>query len=128
MNTQANFPWFILIAPLVSAVLIQLFTRKHRSFSAMISVTSVCFTLIAAVFVFFGPDSTQPNEIPWLDFGPAFRVPIGMTVDHLSKVMLLIVTGIGALVHIYSLVYMAEDESEGRYFGNLSLFMFSMLG
>jgi NADH-quinone oxidoreductase subunit L len=128
MNTQANFPWFILIAPLASAGLIQLFTRKHRSWSAKISVTSVCFTLLAAIFVFVGPDSTQPNEIPWLDFGPVFRVPIGLTVDHLSKVMLLIVTGIGALVHVYSLVYMGEDESEGRYFGNLSLFMFSMLG
>ena len=128
MNTQANFPWFILIAPLVCAGVIQLFTRKHRSFSAMLSVTSVCLTFVAAVIVFFGPDSTQANEIPWLDFGAAFRVPIGVSVDHLSKVMLLIVTGIGALVQIYSLVYMAEDESEGRYFGNLSLFMFSMLG
>jgi NADH-quinone oxidoreductase subunit L len=128
MNTQANFPWFILLAPLASAVLIQLFTRKNRSFSALLSVTSVCFTFLAAIFIFFGPDSTAPNEIPWLDFGAAFRVPIGLTVDHLSKVMLLIVTGIGALVHIYSLVYMADDESEGRYFGNLSVFMFSMLG
>jgi len=128
MNTQAYFPWFILGAPLASAVVIQLFSRKHRSISAMLSVLSVCITLVAAVFVFIGPDSTQPNEFPWLDFGPAFRVPIGVTVDHLSKIMLLIVTGIGALVHIYSLVYMADDESEGRYFGNLSLFMFSMLG
>ena len=42
--------------------------------------------------------------------------------------MLLVVTGIGTLVHIYSLVYMEEDESEARFFGNLSLFMFSMLG
>jgi len=128
MNTQDNFPWFILIAPLVSAVLIQLFTRKHPSLSAMLSVTSVCFTFVAAIFVFIGPDATRPNEIPWLDFGPAFRVPIGLTVDHLSKVMLVIVTGVGSLVHIYSLVYMDGDESEGRYFGNLSLFMFSMLG
>ena len=84
--------------------------------------------MLASVFVFFGPDSTAPNEVPWLDFGPAFHVPSGVTIDHLSKIMLLVVTGIGALVHIYSLVYMAEDESEGRYFGNLSLFMFSMLG
>jgi NADH-quinone oxidoreductase subunit L len=128
MNTQANFPWFILIAPLLSAVLIQLFTRKNASLSALISVVIVCFTFIAAVFVFVGPDAAQPNEIPWLDFGPAFRIPIGLTVDHLSKIMLLIVTGVGALVHIYSLVYMAEDESKARYFGNLSLFMFSMLG
>jgi len=128
MNTQAYFPWFILFAPLVSAVVIQLFGRKHGASSAKLSVATVWLTLVAAAFVFFGPDSTQANEIPWLDFGPAFRVPIGFAIDHLSKVMLLIVTGVGALVHTYSMVYMAEDESKGRYFGNLSLFMFSMLG
>ena len=123
---DARFPWFILLAPLVSAILIQLFTRKSRSVSATLSVGSVAFTLIASLFVFAGPDGS--SEIPWLDFRPAFYVPIGVTVDALSKVMLLVVTGVGTLVHIYSLVYMREDESEARFFGNLSLFMFSMLG
>ncbi len=123
---DARFPWFILLAPLISTVLIQLFTRKSRGLSATISVASVAFTLLASLFVFAGPEGT--SEIPWLDFRPAFYVPIGVTVDALSKVMLLVVTGIGTLIHIYSLVYMGEDESEARYFGNLSLFMFSMLG
>ena len=123
---DARFPWFILLAPLVSAILIQLFTRKSRGTSATISVLSVSFTLLASLFVFFGHYGT--TEIPWLDFRPAFYVPIGLTIDDLSKLMLLVVTGIGTLVHIYSLVYMEEDESEARFFGNLSFFMFSMLG
>src|SRR5258708_33708800 len=107
MNTYANFPWFILLAPLVSAVVIQLFTRKSRGLSATLSIAAVCFALLGSIFVFFGPSGgKEANEIPWLDFGPAFRVPIGMLVDDLSKVMILIVTGVGALVHIYSLVYM----------------------
>ena len=127
MDTQTNLARFILIAPLVIAVCIQLFGRKHHSLSAKVSVIAVCLTFVAAAFVFFGPDATPPGE-PWLDFGPAFRVPIGLAVDHLSKVMLLIVTGIGSLVQIYSLVYMGEDESKARYFGNMSFFMFSMLG
>jgi NADH-quinone oxidoreductase subunit L len=123
---EARFPWFILLAPLASAIVIQLFTRRSRGMSATISVATVCFCLLASLFVFAGGNGT--SEVPWIDFGAAFRVPIGVTVDELSKVMLLVVTGIGALVHIYSLVYMGEDESEGRFFGNLSLFMFSMLG
>ncbi len=127
MESHAYFPWFILLAPLVSAVLIQLFLRKSRGLSATISVGAVCFSLLASIFVFFGPDSVKPNEIPWIDL-PGFRVPIGVTIDALSKVMLLVVTGIGALVHIYSLVYMHGDDGEARFFGNLSLFMFSMLG
>ncbi len=123
---DASFPWFILLAPLVSAILIQLFTRNSRSLSATISVASVAFTLLASHFVIAGPDGT--SEVPWLDFRPAFYVPIGVQVDALSKLMLLVVTGVGTLIHIYSLVYMGEDESEARFFGNLSLFMFSMLG
>ncbi len=123
---DARFPWFILLAPLISAVLIQLFTRHSRTLSATISVGSVAFTLLASLFVFVGGDGS--SEIPWLDFGTAFYVPIGVTIDPLSKLMLLVVTGVGTLVHIYSLVYMHEDESEARFFGNLSLFMFSMLG
>ncbi|MCE9612059.1 MAG: NADH-quinone oxidoreductase subunit L [Chthoniobacter sp.] len=127
MESHAYFPWFILLAPLVSAVLIQLFLRRSRELSATISVGAVCVSLLASVFVFFGPDTVKANEIPWIEL-PDFHVPIGVTVDALSKIMLLVVTGVGALVHIYSLVYMKGDESEARFFGNLSLFMFSMLG
>ena len=123
---DARFPWSILVIPLISAILIQLVFRKSRGWSATISVLAVSLTLIASLIVFFGGNGT--SEIPWLDFRPAFYVPIGVTVDELSKLMLLVVTGIGTLVHVYSLVYMGEDESEGRFFGNLSLFMFSMLG
>lgn len=124
---DARLPWFILLAPLISAVLIQLFTRQSRSVSAFISVGSVAFTLIASILLFMNP-AEGSSEIPWLDFRPAFYVPIGVDVDQLSKLMLLVVTGVGTLVHVYSLVYMHEDESEARFFGNLSLFMFSMLG
>src|SRR6201986_1540519 len=123
---DARFPWFILLAPLISAILIQLFLRKSRSSSATISVVTVAFTFIASLLVFAGGNGT--SEIPWLDFRPAFYVPIGVTIDEMSKLMLLVVTGVGTLVHVYSLVYMEHDESEARFFGNLSLFMFSMLG
>ena len=49
-------------------------------------------------------------------------------IDQLSKGMLFVVTGVGALIHVYSLGYMEEDEGKSRYFAGLSLFMFSMLG
>src|SRR3954463_16818217 len=108
---DARFPWFILLAPLVSAVLIQLFTRHSRSVSATISVGSVAFTFLASLFIFSNPGEGS-HEIQWLDFRPAFdfHVPIGVTVDALSKVMLLVVTGVGTLIHVYSLVYMHDDE------------------
>ena len=55
-------------------------------------------------------------------------MPLGLTLDPLSRSMLLMVTGVGALIHIYSLGYMGADEGKSRYFAGLSLFMFSMLG
>jgi len=123
---NSHFPWFILGAPLVSAFVILLFTRGAHKLSASISVGAVFFAFVASVFAFLGPDTH--DAISWIDLGDSLRLNIGVTVDALSKVMLLVVTGVGLLVHLYSTVYMGRDESEGRFFGCLSLFMFSMLG
>jgi NADH-quinone oxidoreductase subunit L len=123
-----HLPWFILINPLVAAVLVHLVFRRSPGSATFISVGSACFGLIAAIGVWFSQPAGSNIEVPWLSLGDDLRIPIGFTVDSLSKVMLLVVTGIGALVHVYSTVYMASDDSKSRYFGNLSLFMFSMLG
>ncbi|MGB1260863.1 MAG: NADH-quinone oxidoreductase subunit L, partial [Akkermansiaceae bacterium] len=57
-----------------------------------------------------------------------FELNIGYTLDQLSTGMMIVVTGIGLLVHVFSLGYMKSDEAKARYFGCLSLFMFSMTG
>ena len=123
-----NIPWFILLCPLVSALCILLLTRRSAAMSAQISVTAVAFSFLGAVVAFLGSDLLGPNQASWIDLGPQFRVPLGVVIDPLSKVMLLVVTGVGLLVHLYSLVYMKDDAGKARFFGGLSLFMFSMLG
>ena len=120
-------PWIILFTPLISAGLILFVTQGSRRVSAYISVGAVLVSFVASVIVFALPDPTPPNQFLWLEL-PGFQVPIGMAIDQLSKVMLLVVTTVGALIHIYSLGYMADDEGKSRYFAGLSLFMFSMLG
>ncbi len=125
---NSNVPWFILLCPLLSAALILLLLRKSGGLSALIAVFAAGFAFLGSVVVFLSPTPTLPNRFSWIDFGPAFQIPLGVAIDDLSKVMLLVVTGVGLLVHIYSLVYMEKDESKARYFGGLSLFMFSMLG
>lgn len=62
----------------------------------------------------------------WIDVG-GFRVSLNLLVDPLSAVMSLVVTGVGSLIHIYSLGYMREDEDRVRYFSYLNLFTFFML-
>src|SRR5207237_8718012 len=57
-----------------------------------------------------------------------FRVDLGLRFDPLSLLMLLIVTGVAAAIHLYSVGYMRQDAGLPRYFACLSLFTFSMLG
>ncbi|MDD5348663.1 MAG: NADH-quinone oxidoreductase subunit L [Chthoniobacteraceae bacterium] len=127
-----HLPWIILFAPLVSAALIVLFTQRWKNLSALISIAAVLVSAAGSITLFRTlPDSTTAFQFPWLDFGALdidFQVPIGITIDGLSKAMLLVVTAIGALIHIYSWAYMADDEGKSRYFAGLSFFMFSMLG
>src|SRR6266481_4273740 len=120
-------PWLILLVPLAGAVLIALVTRRAAGLSAFISVVAVSTSFICSCVVFAKPE-IRAAEIPWIDFGELLRVPIGFTLDSLSKTMLVLVSGVGALIHIYSLGYMRDDPGKSRYFASLSLFMFSMLG
>ena len=62
----------------------------------------------------------------WIAVG-AFRVGIDLRLDAVSATMILVVTGIGALIHLYSIGYMAEDPRRGRFFAYLNLFVFFML-
>jgi hypothetical protein len=66
-------------------------------------------------------------SFPWLTVGP-LHVDIGARLDALSLMMLLIVTGVGSAIHIYSFGYMRDDSGFSRFFASMSLFMFSMIG
>ena len=123
-----TLPWFVLLPPLISAAIIVLFTQKHRDLSAAISVLAVLVSFVAAVCIFILPAAEKASAFTWLDFGDKLQVQIGFTIDRLSRAMLLMVTFVGSLIHIYSLGYMAREDGKSRFFAGLSLFMFSMLG
>src|SRR3954447_16960905 len=120
-------PWYILLVPLVSALLILVFTRPWQTLSSYISVGAVLVSFGCACALFASP-ADRALSITWLDFRPMLFVPIGFMLDQLAKTMLLVVTGVGALIHIYSLGYMGSDDGKARYFAALSLFMFAMIG
>src|SRR5947209_20118162 len=104
-----------------------LFTRRSKTLSAAISVLAVAGSFICSCLVFTRVDISTP-EFMWIDIRGVFTVPFGFILDDLSRLMLLVVSGVGALIHIYSLGYMRDDEGKSRYFAALSLFMFAMLG
>ncbi|HEY3661738.1 MAG TPA: NADH-quinone oxidoreductase subunit L [Chthoniobacterales bacterium] len=120
-------PWLALLLPLMSALVILIATRPLRTLSAFVSVGAVLGSFVCAALIFFQKTDTAA-AISWINLGPSFSIPLGLTLDPLSRSMLFMVTGVGALIHIYSLGYMGTDEGKSRYFAGLSLFMFSMLG
>lgn len=122
------FLWLILFLPLASFALIALCLMKRHALAAGVSVGAAVLNAVLTLILINHPELHKTaTSITWLAIGE-FNVQIGMFWDPLSQLMTVIVTCIGALIHIYSLGYMRDDPSKGRYFGYLSLFMFSMLG
>jgi len=126
-------PWIILFAPLAAAAVILFVGRHSKPLSAGLAILSAAIGCVLSWWLFFQPDPAESLSFPWigisdLGIGINLQIPIGVTVDHLSKVMLVVVTSIATLVFTYSLGYMKTEEGYWRYFAGLALFLFSMLG
>ena len=118
--------WLLLLAPLAAAVVIALAALPFKRASIALSVGASGVAFLVALGLFSGAVAV-PAPLVWLHF-PELHVEIGMTVDPLAKLMLLVVTGVGFLIHVFSIGYMKDDPSVSRFFAKLSLFLFSMLG
>jgi len=127
MNLEA-LPWLILFLPLLAAGIITLFTLRNKAVSATLSIGAIVtgFVLTLAVIQFGGWEARELS-VNWLSIG-SLSVDFGLKLDALSLMMLLIVTGVGSAIHIYSYGYMHDDPGFSRFFACLSLFTFSMLG
>ncbi|MCW5553524.1 MAG: NADH-quinone oxidoreductase subunit L [Verrucomicrobiae bacterium] len=127
MNLEA-LTWLILFLPLLAAGIITLFTLRNKPVSATLSIGAICtgFALTLALIKFGGWDARELS-VNWLSIGD-LTVDFGLKLDALSLMMLLVVTGVGGAIHIYSLGYMRDDPGFSRFFACLSLFTFSMLG
>jgi NADH-quinone oxidoreductase subunit L len=122
-------PWLILFLPLLSAAVITLFTLRCKTTSSLISIGAVVtsFILSLAFIHANGFQFSGETTVNWLTIG-GLNVDFGLKLDALSMMMLLVVTGVGGAIHIYSYGYMREDSGFSRFFACLSLFTFSMLG
>ena len=123
-----TLPGIILLLPFASALTILLFHSLLKNFAHLISTAVSCVIFIGAVMLLAGPkEELSVALIPFLNIGD-LHINIGAILDNQSRGMLFIVTFVGMLVHIYSTAYMADDKGKARFFGALSLFMFSMIG
>ncbi|MDZ4723195.1 MAG: NADH-quinone oxidoreductase subunit L [candidate division Zixibacteria bacterium] len=131
---MADYLYLIPILPLIGFLVNGLFLNKlPRPVVTLIGCGSVGLAFILSVMLFFDlvslpSDSRIIEQIlfTWIPSGE-FNVDIAFMLDPLSAIMILIVTGVGLLIHIYSAGYMSHDASYSRYFAYLNLFTFSML-
>src|SRR6266853_765367 len=130
-----DLAWIILLLPLAAAVGITLFTQRDGKFSVQLSISAVAFAFVISLglFVLLQESLRLTNHaddaaFEWLSIGQDLKLEVGLRLDRLSLLMLLIVTGVGGAIHIYSYGYMRADPGVARYFAGLSLFTFSMLG
>src|SRR5439155_984676 len=112
-------PWVILLAPAVSAAVITLFTLRWKLLSSSISIAAVLASFSCSCLIFAG-HTTGATEFTWIGISGVFQIPFGLTLDPLSRTMAVLVSGVGAIIHIYSLGYMRDDEGKSRYFAALS--------
>jgi len=126
--------WLCLLAPLVGALAITLLGNAiSRRSAAWLSTASVFTAFAGAVAAFvglLGRSHEEREEVTtawtWLAAGD-FEVSLSLLIDPLAVTMMLIVSGVGGLIVLYSVGYMHGDPEERRYFAYMALFVFSML-
>jgi len=127
--------WLIPLLPLLGGIINGLFGRlfsKRVVTAVALASTAAAFAMalyVAANFASMPADQIPHAEtlsFPWISI-TGFEVDFAFFLDQLSLIMLLVVTGVGFLIHIYSAGYMADEEGYYRFFSYLNLFMFFML-
>lgn len=121
----------IVLAPLIGAIIVGLAgNRLGRTLSHSIAILGVTVSTVLALYVFNhhvleGAGVFNENIYTWMQVG-GLNMSVGFLVDNLTSVMLLVVSFISLMVHIYTIGYMQEDEGYTKFFSYISLFTFAM--
>jgi NADH-quinone oxidoreductase subunit L len=135
-------PWMVLFMPLFGFITLAFLgglAKKQGNQAGMMWIATACvfISFVCAVLTFRGLTGIEVGKdalemvrptlpLNWIDVA-GFTIPLTLLIDPLSCTLLLVVTGIGSLIHLYSVGYMSHDEERIRYFSYLNLFTFFML-
>jgi NADH-quinone oxidoreductase subunit L len=128
---MSSIAWMIPFLPLAGFLINGLGFRKiPKNLIGIIGSGTVLLSFIIVVSLFVqslsSPLSLHIDLFNWIVAG-SFNVSFSFLIDHLTLIMMLVVTGVGFLIHVYSIGYMKEDEGYGKFFAYLNLFIFFML-
>ena len=125
--------WLMIALPALGALLLLAFGRWIERIGPLLGVAAITGSLVMAVLLFVqqlgSPVDHRAVSVPlytWFATG-SWQVDVGLLIDPLSILFALLITGVGGLIHVYSLGYMAHDERKRRFFGYLNLFVAAML-
>ena len=121
----------LIFSPLIGFLINGLFGKWLKNASGWIACIAILISFICSLVVFSNVRGGEPidqNLYEWIaGAGESFSISIGFHVDALTTVMLFVITGVGFLIHVYSIGYMHGDSGYTRYFAYLNLFVFAML-
>jgi len=127
-----KYYWLIPILPLLGSVFNGILGRRAgKGAVTFVGLGTVLGSLVLAFSAFFAMKALPDHRLvlnfgEWMGVG-SMSVPFGFVIDTLSGTMMLVVAGIGFLIHVYSVGYMHDDEGYGRFFSYMNLFVFFML-
>ena len=117
------------LLPLLAFVVLGLFGHHIKERAHFVAVPAVCLSFLISLVAFSEVANGNVLEVPlytWADSGD-LSIQIGLYVDQLTAAMLMLVTIVSGLVHVYTIGYMHGEPGYARFFGNIALFTFSML-
>jgi len=125
--------WLLIAFPLAGAALLLLGGRRTNRIGHLVGVAMPLASFVYGVIIFFAmlgyPSSQRSRAITlftWIHVA-RFDVPVGLLIDQLSICFVLLITGVGSLIHIFAVGYMSHDPERRRFFGYMNLFVASML-
>ena len=125
--------WLIVALPALGAAVLLLGGRRTDAWGHLLGCATVVGSFLVGLVAFFGLLGREDTErsmlqhvYTWIDVAE-FDISFGLLFDPLSALFVLLITGVGSLIHIYSIGYMAHDERRRRFFGYLNLFVAAML-
>src|SRR5580692_3929748 len=128
-----NAAWLLLALPLLGAAILLLGGKRTNAWGHLLGVAmpvaSFAYGVAAFVAMLGYPASSRARDLhvyQWISVGH-FNVSIGLLLDPLSICFVLLITGVGSLIHIFAVGYMASDPERRRFFGYMNLFLAAML-
>ena len=126
-----NAAWLLIALPALSAAVLLLAGKRADKWGHLLGAAVPVVLFVYSLFLFFSIKGQHSREInrdlfSWIPAG-SFHVEAGLLLDPLSMVFLLLITGVGSLIHIYAIGYMAHDPGRRRFFGYFNLFVSAMV-